>query len=57
MKNDKGKNGCAELEDVVAFINSYLGVGDFKDYDGPVTADSTCTIGKIISSQSKGEAP
>ena len=25
--------------------------------DGPVTADSTCTIGKIISSQSKGEAP
>ena len=34
MKNDKGKNGCAELEDVVAFINSYLGVGDFKDYDG-----------------------
>ena len=25
--------------------------------DGPVTADSTCTIGKIISSQSKGETP
>lgn len=47
MKNDKGKNGCAELEDVVAFINSYLGVGDFKDYDGcKKTACNVPTAGR-----------
>ena len=56
MKNDKGKNGCAELEDVVAFINSYLGVGDFKDYDGAKNGLQCSNSGKVTAIASAVDA-
>ena len=56
MKNDKVKNGCAELEDVVAFINSYLGVGDFKDYDGAKNGLQCSNSGKVTAIASAVDA-
>ena len=55
MKNAK-KEKCAELGEIVAFMDSCLRVGEFKDYDGAKNGLQCANSGKVRSIASAVDA-